>query len=167
MKLPYVSSRYGAPMGRRSDPSIETCLPRFVRLFRVDLDSGGYDNGGAYWGHGMPLWCALDYDGNQQFIRAASRARAALELGIGGFALKSANLANFQLYGDAILSGRAPMPEGMTREYVIQWMIESGAAMGQVTARVVSPNGRKSCRYPENMAAALVSERGAGWRIDA
>lgn len=166
MKLPNVSSRYGAPMGRANEGNIETCLPRFVRLFRVDLDSGGYDNGGAYWGHGMPLWCALDDDGNRQFIRAASRARAALELGIGGFALKSANLYQFQQYGDAILSGRAPMPEGMSREYIVQWMIESGAAMGQVTARVVSPDGRRSRRYPETMVMALVNERGAGWRVE-
>lgn len=166
MKLPTVSSRYGSPMGRANDGNIETCLPRFVRLFRVNLDIGGYDNGGAYWGHGEPLWCALDDDGNWQFIRAASRARAALELGVGGFALKSVNLANFQHYGDAILSGRAPMPKGMSREYVVQWMIESGAAMGQVTARVVSPDGRRTRRYPEVMALALANERGVGWRVE-
>lgn len=72
MKLSNVSSKYGAPMGRRSDID----LYGKVRLARVRLDSGGYDNGGAYWGHGEPLWRALDTEGNEQFLRAVSREAA-------------------------------------------------------------------------------------------
>lgn len=27
---------------------------------RIRLDSGGYDSGGAYWGHGAPIYAASD-----------------------------------------------------------------------------------------------------------
>jgi len=50
-----VSSRLGAPHGRAEYPLSDA--PRSVRLFRVPLDSGGYDQGGAYWGHGAPIYC--------------------------------------------------------------------------------------------------------------
>ena len=60
MKPPYlhkVNCTYGAPMGRPE------YLPRHyngerLHLRRVPLNSGGYDPGGAYWGHGLPLYCA-------------------------------------------------------------------------------------------------------------
>lgn len=46
-------------------------------LRRVRLDSGGYDSGGAYWGHGAPLWHAEAEDGSgESFYRAASRSAA-------------------------------------------------------------------------------------------
>lgn len=55
------------------------------RLFRVRLDNGGYDDGGAYWGTGAPLYCATDDAGGyQQFVRASSRLDAAIKLGIVG-----------------------------------------------------------------------------------
>ena len=57
MKLPNVSSKYGAPMGRFTQHSDPT-LPYKFSLARVYLDSGGYDNGGAYWGSGAPLYVA-------------------------------------------------------------------------------------------------------------
>ena len=50
---PAVSSRYGAPMGRHT-----------------------YDKGGAYWGHGRPLWYVEDQDGNGFFFRDISRDAA-------------------------------------------------------------------------------------------
>lgn len=126
-----VSSRYGAPMGRREAGSIDTSAPRSVRLFRVRLDAGGYDDGGAYWGTGAPLWCAEDDDGNRQFIRAGTRERAALELNIPNPALKRPLPGNGQAYALAVLDGRAPFPgNGHTRESVIEWLRRSGAAMG-------------------------------------
>ena len=64
-----VSSRYGAPMGRRADGFLETDVARFVRLYHVRINSGGYDDGGAYWGLGVPLFCAEDDDGNHPMIR--------------------------------------------------------------------------------------------------
>ncbi len=75
-----VSSPYGAPMGRRSQ---ELCPTGKVRLFRVRLNNGGYDDGGAYWGCGQALWCAEDVEeGNWTFVRAPSRAAAAHTLKI-------------------------------------------------------------------------------------
>ena len=51
-----------------------------VRLFIVYLDSGGYDEGGAYWGIGDPLYCAY-YEVDEElegrlFIRAKNREEA-------------------------------------------------------------------------------------------
>ena len=60
-----VSSRYGAPMGRSTTGTLSD-EPRSVSLFRVKLDSGGYDDGGAYWGLGPPsLYCAVDDEGGR------------------------------------------------------------------------------------------------------
>jgi hypothetical protein len=81
-----VSSIYGAPMGRSTSPL--DCAPRSVRLFRVRLDSGGYDDGGAYWGLGAPLWCAVCDAGGRRFTRAKSRADAACILEIEPDSLK-------------------------------------------------------------------------------
>lgn len=55
--LPQVNCTYGAPMGRRSraHPGLVDEPMKFY-LQRVPLDSGGYDSGGAYWGHGQPLY---------------------------------------------------------------------------------------------------------------
>lgn len=61
-----------------------------VRLFKVNLDSGGYDDGGAYWGAslGDNLYCAVD-DAGRQFVRETSRVRAAIKLHIPNTALKA------------------------------------------------------------------------------
>ncbi len=53
-KFSKAYSQYGASMGRPSE-----ALEGKVKLFQVRLDSGGYDNGGAYWGPGEPLWLPL------------------------------------------------------------------------------------------------------------
>ncbi len=47
-KFENVSSKYGAPMGRHTGPTIS--YGGKITLQRVRLNSGGYDNGGAYWG---------------------------------------------------------------------------------------------------------------------
>lgn len=127
-----VNCTYGAPMGRHSDGFIETDEPNFIRLFRVNLDSGGYDDGGAYWGHGEPLYCAIDNDGSRQFVRATHREKAAFMLDIPAPALKR-RLDNHGFdYMCALLDSRAPMPEGKTRTDVIEWMTRSGFNMGQI-----------------------------------
>lgn len=125
-----VPSRYGAPMGRRADGYIETNIARFVRLYRVRINSGGYDDGGAYWGLGEALFCAEDDDGNRQFQRASTRTKAALMLTIPTGALKTP-LDDWSHYGTALIDGRAPMPSGVTRADVIEWLQRCGAAMGQ------------------------------------
>lgn len=79
-------SQYGAQMGRVSYNKPPT-KPHSVRLFRVDLVDG-YDNGGAYWGTGEPLWCAManeDRTGEEtyrDFVRAYTRREAMKSLGL-------------------------------------------------------------------------------------
>ena len=57
-------SQYGASMGRR-DNITEALAVEKLHLQRVRLDSGGYDPGGAYWGHGAPLFVAWG-DGTEE-----------------------------------------------------------------------------------------------------
>jgi ribosomal protein S27AE len=64
-----VKSEYGAPMGRRSHNYLEGP----VTLSNVVLDSGGYDEGGAYWGtrqRGETLFVSWDKLGNAVFFDA-------------------------------------------------------------------------------------------------
>lgn len=86
-QLENVDSKYGAPMGRPNSPGDHDAPLKF-RLFRVNVDSGGYDDGGAYWGQGAPLYCAeaapvwdesmgLDCDGARHFMRARDSSEAA------------------------------------------------------------------------------------------
>ena len=85
-----VGSIYGAPMGRSED-RIPADLPaRSVRLYRVRLNRGGYDDGGAYWGTGQPLYCAewtISGEDGRKFVRADNRFYAARKLGIPDSAL--------------------------------------------------------------------------------
>ena len=93
-----VNSSRGAPMGRRNECAIGgvvTAPAKFpfehpalkVHLRKVPLDSGGYDQGGAYWGLGTPLYvawaCAEDLDQIYEFVhflRTPFRGQAKLEL---------------------------------------------------------------------------------------
>jgi len=78
LKLPAVNCRYGAPMGRGSSLS-ERRQPIKMTLRRIYLDSGGYDNGGAYWGIGEPLYYAQGEgvtEVQDMYTRASSRADA-------------------------------------------------------------------------------------------
>lgn len=83
MKLPEVDCTYGAPMGRPTYALATAPQPALssLRLFKVELDSGGYDNGGAYWGLGDPLYC-LKGEHVQEFTRAMSRDDAAARLDV-------------------------------------------------------------------------------------
>lgn len=49
--------RYGAPMGRTSYGFDH---PGRLYVSRIPIDSGGYDPGGAFWGHSLPLYGASD-----------------------------------------------------------------------------------------------------------
>ncbi len=72
-----VSSKYGAPMGRRSAPLADLAGQK-VRLQRVRFVSGDYDQGGAYWGgapEAGPLYCAWNENG-AAYRRARSRDEA-------------------------------------------------------------------------------------------
>jgi hypothetical protein len=71
-QLPKVDCKYAAPLGRGNSRE----LIGVTRLNKVALNGGGYDSGGAYWGTGEPLWCAQDSEGNELFLRSATRATA-------------------------------------------------------------------------------------------
>jgi hypothetical protein len=71
-----VSSKYGAPMGRFTGCNFLDTDGGKIALRRINLDSGGYDKGGAYWGHGDALYETLDIDGNGFILRATSRDKA-------------------------------------------------------------------------------------------
>jgi len=76
MKLPKAFSSRGADMGRapKTGPAD---LPYKFRLARVPIDAGGYDQGGAYWGLGAPLYWACDESTHsapvEMFLRAGDR----------------------------------------------------------------------------------------------
>ncbi len=75
MKLSKAYSMYGASMGRHNTIT-ETESPIKFKLYQVRLDSGGYDNGGAYWGIGQPLYHAYGEgvrDDQELFLRADNR----------------------------------------------------------------------------------------------
>jgi hypothetical protein len=85
MTLPFQqpgASKFGAQLGRR-DGSRPPPGSRFtvITVHRVKLDDGGYDEGGAYWGIGAPLWYVESDDGTlSEFKRAACRAELLAEL---------------------------------------------------------------------------------------
>jgi hypothetical protein len=90
-QFPDSASIYGAPMGRHESRIPTAALPaRSVRLYRVRINAGGYDDGGAYWGIGEPLYCAeacIGENDYRQFTRACSRSAAAQKLSIPPYAL--------------------------------------------------------------------------------
>lgn len=66
----------GAMSGRGSD-SAHAPSSHKVKLRKVPLDAGGYDPGGAYWGHGWPVWCAfVTFPRWEAYCRAETRDKA-------------------------------------------------------------------------------------------
>ena len=72
-----VSSKYGAPMGRRSDCKPEELCGK-VHLRYMPMVDGDYDQGGAYWGgvRGSYMFCAWNEQGTEVYFRAPNRAAA-------------------------------------------------------------------------------------------
>lgn len=74
--LPKVGHAWGAPHGRRSIDQGDT-LGQKLYLRHIDIDAFGYDAGGAYWGHGEPLyWCGNRGETVSLYMRAMSRDAA-------------------------------------------------------------------------------------------
>ncbi len=69
-------SQYGAQMGRHSGAGDDGTPGRGLIVRRVHLDSGGYDDGGAYWGRGARLYCGEDTIGSVWYVRAADHHHA-------------------------------------------------------------------------------------------
>ena len=66
---------YFCPTGFTEEPP-EDPEPKSVRVFSILLNSGGYDEGGAYWGFPSDLYCATDGITFRRFTRAKSREEA-------------------------------------------------------------------------------------------
>ena len=62
-----VYDRYGAPMGRRSDPYWRKPTDKKIYDRKVPLNMGGYDRGGAYWGSGDEL--RVEYTADLEYVR--------------------------------------------------------------------------------------------------
>lgn len=78
---PHVSSRYGAPMGRGSIGPMDY-ESEFWIAEEIELDEGGYDPGGAYWGLrslGEHLYAVQDGLGSVRFVDASSSNNAIQE----------------------------------------------------------------------------------------
>lgn len=76
MKAPYktkVNGKYGAPMGRPDSLPEEPITE--AHLHRMRLIDGDYDEGGAYWGCGMPMFCCFG-DGFEFYFRARDQEAA-------------------------------------------------------------------------------------------
>ena len=76
--FPPVHSRYGAPMGRTSDPT--AAVAECPTLFARHQGGGqGYDRGGAYWGLPSDVWAVWGHvkgDLRITYVRAADRQHA-------------------------------------------------------------------------------------------
>lgn len=75
--------RRGASLGRDDNfhpGNAVDASPKFS-LRRLRLNNGGYDDGGAYWGVGAPLYWAISDDGEFEcFFRASNRENAKEEI---------------------------------------------------------------------------------------
>ena len=69
-----VNSMYGAPMGRTTSEAPQGP----TRIIKVKLDAGGYDDGGAYFGIGKPLYCLTDGNGYVKYHRTETMKGAKL-----------------------------------------------------------------------------------------
>jgi hypothetical protein len=74
LRLPDVSCRYGAPMGRRNELPDDCEAPVKLNMVRLRWYDGDYDQGGAYWGNsgGTSIYWATSGT-IKIFVRAASR----------------------------------------------------------------------------------------------
>jgi hypothetical protein len=73
-KLSDVSSKYGAPMGRRTIIPDKNAKVK-LHLVRLNFVDSAYDSMGAYWGMGNPIYRAVNND-NEIFVRAIDRIHA-------------------------------------------------------------------------------------------
>lgn len=67
MKLSDVSSSRSAPMGRRDTHSDCDAHIKLI-VHHCPFVDGDYDEGGAYWGAGEPLWRAIEPEGDVEFF---------------------------------------------------------------------------------------------------
>ena len=100
-----VEAKYGAPMGRRESPVEDFTGP--VCLQKVPMIDGDYDEGGAYWGGGTPLYCAWDDEGHAIYFRAKDSSAAKKKLP-----------AHWEYAGKAAKSRNSLYAEEMLQQYM-------------------------------------------------
>jgi len=73
-------SSWGAQMGRSRGSRLPDDTTSKLIVRRVRLDSGGYDEGGAYWGIGAKLWMVEcvegEHEGLLDYVRAYDKSAA-------------------------------------------------------------------------------------------
>jgi hypothetical protein len=72
MRLSEVSRAYGAPMGRPEHYRPDRKKPIRLIVHHCPFVDGDYDEGGAYWGAGTPLWRAVEIEGDTEFFVRAT-----------------------------------------------------------------------------------------------
>ena len=78
--LERVNAKEGAPMGRQNKLPPDPSAPIKLRLHRLTMVDGDYDEGGAYWGGGGdPIRVAYD-ETVLIFVRAKTRYAAKAEV---------------------------------------------------------------------------------------
>lgn len=86
-KLPDVSSKYGAPMGRRNNIPNDIETVGKLHLVKLKWVDGDYDQGGAYFGGGQGdnIYWAYGETATEQvnvFVRATCRIYAKIEVAV-------------------------------------------------------------------------------------
>jgi hypothetical protein len=71
--VPTMDCRYGAPLGRANN--YVACSRFYVHRIRM-ISYSAYDEGGAYWGQGRPMYVAWNRDGLRIYMRASSAKEA-------------------------------------------------------------------------------------------
>ena len=84
----------GASMGRSNRQGEADIAERF-HLRRVRLNSGGYDSGGAYWGHGGEMYEAFSPSGAFMVMRVWPADRSAAFAARGGARIGEPGHAEF------------------------------------------------------------------------
>lgn len=76
--LSKLDTSRGAPKGRlNKDLPLSEIDEKSLYLRRVLHSFEAYDSGGAYWGHGEPIYCCWNATGTfVQYVRAKNREKA-------------------------------------------------------------------------------------------
>ena len=73
-KLPHASSSRGAQMGRPDFIPFNLSNRKFY-LNKLKMVDGAYDEGGAYWGMGTPVYWAHNAETDSNFCQVFFRAK--------------------------------------------------------------------------------------------
>ncbi|WP_454735407.1 hypothetical protein [Cupriavidus necator] len=104
--LANVSSRFGAPMGRRDTHADDREKPRLFLIARLPWVDGDYDSGGAYWGYAEreSIYRAVSEDGEvEMFVRAEHMDEAKYVVLDEGYRATFAFGGDIQTFFDAYL----------------------------------------------------------------